>query len=175
MYIIHTELVSPLLIVLRPFDFFISSSKVIIQGSCSERAVQLQLKESLGFQEKNAVTFLKHKTKRANFVSNALSCAPHVWCRRVRLCFTSFSLPMCPALGTEKCLFESVVSSPQTGLHVIPEENVCQQQPVSSQCNNSSNENGTSNERIEREVAPTAEFVRTLFWTSGRITTGSSA
>lgn len=46
---------------------------------------------------------------------------------------------------------------------------------VSSQCNNSSNENGTSNEKIEREVAPTAEFVRTLFWTSGRITTGSSA
>ena len=46
---------------------------------------------------------------------------------------------------------------------------------MSPQCNNSSNENGTSNERIERDEAATAEFVRALFRTTGRITTGSSA
>lgn len=44
-----------------------------------------------------------------------------------------------------------------------------------SQCNNSSNENGPSKERTEREAAVAAELVRTLFWTSGRTTTGSSA
>lgn len=46
---------------------------------------------------------------------------------------------------------------------------------VCSQCNNSSKENSPSRERTEREVAVTGELDRTLFWTSGRTTTGSSA
>lgn len=44
-----------------------------------------------------------------------------------------------------------------------------------SQCTNSSNESGPSKATAEREAAATAELVRTLFWTSGRTTTGSSA
>lgn len=98
--------------------------------------------------------------------------------KQVHLYFTSFKSPsQWPALGTENCLLESVVSSPQTVFIVVPEKNMSANSSpfMFSQCNNSSNENGTSNERIERDVAAAAEFVRTLFWTSGRITTGSSA
>lgn len=87
------------------------------------------------------------------------------------------SLSLWPALGMDFFLSQWF-QTPRTVFIVVPEkkdESANRTPFMCSQCNKSNNENGTSNERTERDVAATAEFVRTLFWTSGRITTGSSA
>lgn len=173
------------------FNFFLLSCREFLQSgrfdggapnSTNQGELSLSRKILSSFGQKNNKT--KHK-----YLSQTLKVAQHMLCKRVHLYSASFkSLSLRPALGMF-CFFKSVVFNPTDCLHCslwkkknpkispppkkksLPTEILF----MYSQCNKNSNENGTSTERIERDVAAAAEFVRTLFWTSGRITTGSSA
>lgn len=109
-------------------------------------------------------------------------------------CFLSRSLSLCQLLNSppvastghgKPFLFDSVVFFPPPP-HPPTDRLYCSSLKrarlptavsfMCSQCSSSSsNESGTSSCSGEAAVAVTAELVRTLFWTSGRTTTGSSA
>lgn len=173
------------------FNFFLLSCREFLQSgwfdggapnSTNQGELSLSRKILSSFGQKNNKT--KHK-----YLSQTLKVAQHMLCKRVHLYSASFkSLSLRPALGMFFLFFLSQwFSTPRTVFIVVSGKKNPKKSPppqkslpteilfMYSQCNKNSNENGTSTERIERDVAAAAEFVRTLFWTSGRITTGSSA
>lgn len=128
-----------------------------------------------GREKKNTVTFWGNPTPLLlSYVTQ------HIECKRVHVYFTSFrSLSLWPALGMKNSFVLSQWCHPHrlSSLSSLKRKTSAHSSFffVSSQCNRSSNETGSSDERVERDVAVTAALVLTLFWTSGRLTTGSSA
>lgn len=159
------------------FNFFLLSCRN------SSRAVGLmgepqiaQIKESLVFPEKYCHLLDKKIIRQSTSTCLKRSKLLSTCCASESICTLQASkVSPCGQHWACFVFLSQWFSTPRTVFIVVSEKNPPKISPppkkslpteilfMYSQCNKNSNENGTSTERIERDVAAAAEFVRTLF------------